>query len=254
MLGVKIHRVLAGTDGPGQKALPLGEFLHPLPLLALIALVVNDHLLKGSGVLSGAVTGKISDFAGLVFFPLLCTAAVDLLLLGAARLGAPVDFSLRPYKLAVATLGTAVLFTLIKLSNDAALTVADILSTIGFPSAIVADPTDLAALPALALACWVGSSEIARVPLGRLEVLERAWQRARTPLEPELRDVARFRGLLCRRLGGDSRTRSEASEQARALASAMERYAETRSTEAAAAAKVALTYFREPRAAPGRRP
>ncbi len=42
-------------------------------LTALVVLVVNDHMLKGSGVLPGSVTGKLSDFAGLfVLAVLLC--------------------------------------------------------------------------------------------------------------------------------------------------------------------------------------
>lgn len=44
---------------------------HPLPLAAVGLLALNDHLLKGSGVLPGRLTGKLSDFAGLFFFPML---------------------------------------------------------------------------------------------------------------------------------------------------------------------------------------
>jgi hypothetical protein len=51
-----------------------GHLCHPVPLLAVLLLAVNDHLLKGSGVLPGTVTGKLSDFAGLFFFPLLLAA------------------------------------------------------------------------------------------------------------------------------------------------------------------------------------
>src|SRR5690349_4469725 len=36
--------------------------------LALIALIANDHVLKRSA-LAGAVTGKLSDFAGLLVMP-----------------------------------------------------------------------------------------------------------------------------------------------------------------------------------------
>jgi hypothetical protein len=217
-------------------------------------LVVNDHVLKGSGALPGAVTGKISDFAGLIFFPLLCTAAIDLLLLAVARLGAPVDFSLRPYKLIAATLGTAALFSLVKLSNEAARTVADALSAIGFPSVIVADPTDLAALPALALAIWIGVREIARVPLGRLEVLERAWRRNRTAMASGLRDVVRCHALSRAARSTASEDSVPVSDRARALATALERYAATGSAEATASVESALKFFREPTASRAPRP
>jgi len=246
VLGVKIHRVLAGTDGPGRRALPLGEFLHPLPLFALVALVVNDHLLKGAGILPAAVTGKLSDFAGLLFFPLLCTAATDLLLLGAARLGAPVDFSLRPYKLAIATLASAGLFALIKLSESGARTVADLLAAVGFPSQIVADPTDLFALPALALAYWLGLREIARIPLGRLEVLERAWCKKRTPIAPGLRDVERAYRRTRRGPAGGAAGEEAAATATADVAAAFEGYLQTGD---AAAAEAALSFFRAPRGA-----
>ena len=38
--------------------------LHPLWVAALVLLVVNDHLLKGAGLVPGVVTGKLSDTQG----------------------------------------------------------------------------------------------------------------------------------------------------------------------------------------------
>jgi hypothetical protein len=57
-----------------KPVLPIDEFLHPLPLTALVILGVNDHVLKGAGILHGDITGKLSDITGLFFFPLLLTA------------------------------------------------------------------------------------------------------------------------------------------------------------------------------------
>lgn len=54
---------------------PGGALVHPVPLVAIAVLVVNDHVLKGRA--PGLVTGKLSDFAGLVFFPLLLEALVE---------------------------------------------------------------------------------------------------------------------------------------------------------------------------------
>src|ERR1700679_4140779 len=53
------------------------DLVHPWPLLAVALLAVNDHLLKGSGWLPGWLTGKLSDFAGLFFFPVLLTVIAE---------------------------------------------------------------------------------------------------------------------------------------------------------------------------------
>jgi hypothetical protein len=50
---------------------------HPLILTGIFLVAVNDHILKQS-VLAGAVTGKLSDFAGLFFFPFLLVDLVSL--------------------------------------------------------------------------------------------------------------------------------------------------------------------------------
>jgi len=49
---------------------------HPAWWSALALLVLNDHVLKGAGVLPGALTGKLSDFAGLLVAPVLLAALV----------------------------------------------------------------------------------------------------------------------------------------------------------------------------------
>ncbi|MCB9677400.1 MAG: hypothetical protein H6737_19995 [Alphaproteobacteria bacterium] len=50
--------------------------VHPVPIAAIALLVVNDHWLKHA--YGGLVTGKLSDIAGMVFFPLLLQAFVEL--------------------------------------------------------------------------------------------------------------------------------------------------------------------------------
>jgi hypothetical protein len=44
------------------------------PIVALIVLVANDHVLKGSALAPAWLTGKLSDVAGLFLFPILLTA------------------------------------------------------------------------------------------------------------------------------------------------------------------------------------
>lgn len=45
---------------------PASAFVHPLFLGSLALLALNDRVLKGSGLLPGWLTGKLSDFAGLI--------------------------------------------------------------------------------------------------------------------------------------------------------------------------------------------
>ncbi|MBL9036956.1 MAG: hypothetical protein JNG84_00445, partial [Archangium sp.] len=61
-------------------------FVAPLPLFAVALLAINDHLLKGSGLVPALVTGKLSDFAGLFFFPLFLAGLVSWLWAPPARL------------------------------------------------------------------------------------------------------------------------------------------------------------------------
>jgi hypothetical protein len=181
---------LAGADRTDRRGLPIHELLAPLPLLAIALLVLNDRVLKGSAA-PGWLTGKLSDFAGLFAFPLIVTAAGDLALYAAAKLGAPVDFTLRRWKLATACLATAGLFTVMKLWPAAAHGVARAWSLVAGESHVVADPTDLIALVALVGAWFYGRAAIARSAYGRLELAKRR------PLAAPFADAA-----LC---GGDPR-------------------------------------------------
>ena len=57
---------------------PGRALLTPTWLAALAVLGVNDHLLKGAGVLPGGLTGKLSDLAGMVVAPALLAALLGL--------------------------------------------------------------------------------------------------------------------------------------------------------------------------------
>ena len=58
-----------------RQYVPAGALLHPLALMALGLLVVNDHWWKDQ---FGSVwTGKLSDVAGLILFPLVIQGMVE---------------------------------------------------------------------------------------------------------------------------------------------------------------------------------
>ncbi|KYF66580.1 hypothetical protein BE15_21430 [Sorangium cellulosum] len=96
--------------------------------------MVNDHLLKGAGLLPGALTGKLSDLAGLVVAPVLAAALVN------AR-------STRARALAFAAVVAP--FAAIKLSAAAAQLLVGLVGLAGIEWHIWQDPTDLAALVVL---------------------------------------------------------------------------------------------------------
>lgn len=57
-------------------AVRAGGLTHPVAVVAIALLVLNDHVLKAA--VPGVLTGKLSDVAGMVFFPLLLQALVEL--------------------------------------------------------------------------------------------------------------------------------------------------------------------------------
>ncbi|MDP9814116.1 sialidase family protein [Spirilliplanes yamanashiensis] len=105
---------------------------HPLVVLALALLLVNDHVLKAAH--PSWWTGKLSDAAGLVLAPPLLALALRL-----------------PARAAVLTTGAG--FVLLK-SNAYGAALASGVWSLAVPSHVVADATDLLALPALALS-WL---------------------------------------------------------------------------------------------------
>ncbi len=118
---------------------------HPASLLAIALLLLNDHVLKAA--IPSWMTGKLSDFAGLFFFPFLVAAGLSLLLsrsnLTDKQIGL-LSFAI------VAAWFTALKTTAV--ANHLTAQIADAL--LGRPSVFALDATDLIALSAL-LPAWV---------------------------------------------------------------------------------------------------
>lgn len=122
------------------------DLRHPLPLGAVVLLSINDHVLKGAGLLPGWVTGKLSDLAGLFFFPVLLAALAR----GASVALRDRDVEERAVLAAAASFATAAGFTAVKTCAPFNAWVA------GWWGAMVMDGTDLLALPMIALAAaWL---------------------------------------------------------------------------------------------------
>lgn len=155
----RARQSLRGGDGAG--VLPIGEALHPVTLVSLVVLVVNDWVLKprlGPSVL----TGKLSDIAGLAAAPVVLTALVGLALLAANKLGARVQAHLTHRRLVVSIIATGAVFAAIKLWPRASQWFVDALSVVR-PASVFLDRTDLLCLPALLIAYWIGRDELRRL-------------------------------------------------------------------------------------------
>ncbi len=167
-------RLNSRGDWPGE------EFLHPLPIAAMAILGINDHILKGSGYLPGIITGKLSDFAGLFFFPLFLTALLNTFMFAGFRLrrGVQWNYSLTRGKILGALFLTTLIFAPLQVSSTWGKWYIRILETVDFLDlfqgfAVTMDPWDLSALFVLPFVYWFGKRKVKRIPSGRLAVLRR---------------------------------------------------------------------------------
>jgi hypothetical protein len=139
---------------------PGALLLHPVALASLVALLVNDHVLKQTW--PGVLSGKLSDAAGMVLFPLVLHALLEI---GLDAAGLPLGRAASRSALALLVLLTMVGFTFVELTalGDAMYRVG--LSSLQWPFRAVAslatghglpelrpvqatpDPTDLLTLP-----------------------------------------------------------------------------------------------------------
>ena len=122
-------------------------------LVALVLLLVNDHLLKGSGWLPGSVTGKLSDFSGLIVAVVLLTQMIRRACGWFVGRG---HNSTQPNPVVpwVAAVLVGVSFSVVQLSPAAAAAVCNALGMIGMSWKLWPDPTDLIALSVLPGAIW----------------------------------------------------------------------------------------------------
>lgn len=116
---------------------PVNVLGHPAFWAAVGLLVLNDHFLKGSGLLPGWLTGKLSDFAGLFVAPPLLALALR------AR---------TRHAILVAHLLTGFGFAALELSSELTSAADLVYRWVGASWSSVSDPTDLAALVVLPVA------------------------------------------------------------------------------------------------------
>ena len=129
-------------------------------MAALLLLVLNDHVLKPWLVMPRWLTGKLSDFAGLFYFPLLLTASFNSAIwLWQRMLRRPMGtrYPLRRAQLMAAAGLCCLGFCAVKLSPFVAGWVMAAAGWLGGRQLRpVLDPSDLVALVMLPLSCLFG--------------------------------------------------------------------------------------------------
>ena len=116
---------------------PLG---HPVWWGALALLVINDHFLKGSGVVPGWLTGKFSDFAFLIVAPVLLAALIP------CRV---------PRRRTFAAVAVVAVYVAADLSPAVSEAIVALAARAGLTSRLWPDPTDLVALAVLPVTIWL---------------------------------------------------------------------------------------------------
>jgi hypothetical protein len=152
-------------------ARPGDGLLHPVILVALALLILNDQLLKAAW--PGVVTGKLSDLAGLIVAPLALQAAWEVGQWITGRWHGPTRLAL-----AVAIIAVGVVFAAVQVWDPASNAYEWVLGAAQWPfralaasvtggpmpgvdpAVATADAEDLLALPALAITWWVGGRRI----------------------------------------------------------------------------------------------
>lgn len=125
---------------------PIHFFIHPLPLFAVVLTAVNDHYFKY--LYPGLLTGKLSDFTGLFYFPLFVCALVVVVMRLIRK-----DFVFNRGLLLTAIILTDVVFCVMKLNSGFKDLFVQWFSHYVFTIAVYSDSTDLIAL-SVSLLCY----------------------------------------------------------------------------------------------------
>ena len=149
--------------------------LHPVALASLSLLIVNDHYLKEH--FGGPITGKLSDVAGIVFFPVLMVSTLEVARLLSGR--RPRNLATRGLTASVVV--TGLVFLLAKtwppataffrlgtgIAEWPAYAVRGLFTRTGLPGLpsahLVRDHTDLFVLPLLIIPWWIGEQRIRQI-------------------------------------------------------------------------------------------
>lgn len=111
-------------------------------------MAINDHWLKYQ--YPGALTGKLSDFCGVFYFPIFVLALCEVF----DELFRLHKFRLNKYSVIAAILFTDTLMVLVKLSPESARLIEAFFTHYLFKIQLIQDPTDLIAFVVNPLTYW----------------------------------------------------------------------------------------------------
>ncbi len=131
----------------------LKSISHPISIAAIAVVLLNDHLLRHAW--PSWLTGKLSDFAWLIFAPFLLMAILAWIPLRSNRRDEIVGYG--------SIIGTGLIFGLAKtLPEFHAFTIKILEALTGWPNVLRIDSTDTLALPALLIAWWIWKQSASR--------------------------------------------------------------------------------------------
>jgi len=152
-----------------RTAMPGDLLLHPVAIAAMLVVIFNDRYLKVYH--AGFVSGKLSDFTGLIYFPLFLVSVAEISLWIRARLSKSSNhqgnWQLGSGAVDSIVAVTGIIFTLAKLWDPAAIGYSVVFGVVWWPVDALAslsggagwppvgrlsltqDPLDLVALPML---------------------------------------------------------------------------------------------------------
>lgn len=150
----------AQSRGDDEVRAALAWLTHPVSVVALVVLLLNDHVLKRA--YGTWWTGKLSDVAGLALAPALLAVLVAGARAGVRRWAHGPAASWHEGRRAprvplavVTTVVAGVGFTVAKATAAGAAVASAAWTVVAGPSVVLRDPTDLLTLPALGVAWWV---------------------------------------------------------------------------------------------------
>lgn len=126
--------------------------INPIPGLVILLMTLNDHYFKYQ--FAGLITGKLSDFCGMFYFPLFLCAGFTLIANLAFSEPNGQKFYINKQMMFMAIGASLLLMVLVKLSSEFNHFFVFVLNLFGFQNQIIKDPTDLISFTILPFSYW----------------------------------------------------------------------------------------------------